>query len=280
MSPHRTVAGLSQVYEDRMAVHIVMELCAGGELFERIVAKGTFSEAEAARHFRTMVEMVRRVPARGGGGGGAGGRAGGRRKRRRFVYTGFWAVLGSLLDGAVEALEAGDIWGNDIRPRAAGGSMCTPTQTHKHTHTRTHTCGPSIPTPQVAHLHALGVMHRDIKPENFLLTDPTDAADLKACDFGLSDFFKPGQHFTSLIGSAYYVVGWAWRRGVACVGRYVLGGEDGGHACVCVCGGACVVWWVAGRWVCGKGGRRAGLAHLLGGGWGGWARLTPPLAPT
>jgi serine/threonine protein kinase len=49
-------------------------------------------------------------------------------------------------------------------------------------------------------------MHRDIKPENFLLTDETDAADLKACDFGLSDYFKPSQRFTSLIGSAYYVV--------------------------------------------------------------------------
>ena len=50
-------------------------------------------------------------------------------------------------------------------------------------------------------------MHRDIKPENFLLTDETDAADLKACDFGLSDYFKPSQRFTSHIGSAYYVVG-------------------------------------------------------------------------
>jgi calcium-dependent protein kinase len=58
VSPHRTVACLKGVYEDRAAVHIVMELCAGGELFERIVAKGTFSEADAARHFRTMVEMV------------------------------------------------------------------------------------------------------------------------------------------------------------------------------------------------------------------------------
>lgn len=121
VSPHQTVAGLKQVYEDKFAVHIVMELCVGGELFERIVAKGTFSEADAARHFRRMVEMV-------------------------------------------------------------------------------------------GHLHSLGVMHRDIKPENFLLTDATDAADLKACDFGLSDFFKPNQRFSALIGSAYYVAPEVLRR--------------------------------------------------------------------
>lgn len=29
----------------------------------------------------------------------------------------------------------------------------------------------------------------------------------QACDFGLSDFFKPDQRFSALIGSAYYVVG-------------------------------------------------------------------------
>ena len=58
----------------------------------------------------------------------------------------------------------------------------------------------------VHHLHTLGVMHRDIKPENFLLTDDTEGAALKACDFGLSDFFKPQQQFSALIGSAYYVV--------------------------------------------------------------------------
>lgn len=29
---------------------------------------------------------------------------------------------------------------------------------------------------------------------------------LQACDFGLSDFFKPDQRFSALIGSAYYVV--------------------------------------------------------------------------
>ena len=39
-----------------------------------------------------------------------------------------------------------------------------------------------------------------------LVRAETDAANLKACDFGLSDYFKPGQQFAQLIGSAYYVV--------------------------------------------------------------------------
>lgn len=57
-----------------------------------------------------------------------------------------------------------------------------------------------------------GVMHRDIKPENFLLSDTGPDPDLRACDFGLSDFFKPSEQFTSLIGSAYYVAPEVLRR--------------------------------------------------------------------
>jgi serine/threonine protein kinase len=41
--------------------------------------------------------------------------------------------------------------------------------------------------------HSLGVMHRDLKPENFLLADKAESAPLKATDFGLSVYFKPGQ---------------------------------------------------------------------------------------
>lgn len=57
----------------------------------------------------------------------------------------------------------------------------------------------------VHHLHQLGVMHRDIKPENFLLSSSDDSADLKLADFGLSTYFKPGERFTHIVGSAYYV---------------------------------------------------------------------------
>lgn len=65
ISPHQNLAGLLGVYEDREAVHLVMQYCAGGELFDRIVSKGTFSEAEAARFFREMVEVIAHLHACG-----------------------------------------------------------------------------------------------------------------------------------------------------------------------------------------------------------------------
>ncbi len=46
---------------------------------------------------------------------------------------------------------------------------------------------------------------RDLKPENFLLADKAENAPLKATDFGLSVFCRPGQVFTDIVGSAYYV---------------------------------------------------------------------------
>lgn len=40
--------------------------------------------------------------------------------------------------------------------------------------------------------HKHGVMHRDLKPENFLFANKKETSPLKAIDFGLSVFFKPG----------------------------------------------------------------------------------------
>ncbi|CAN6337224.1 unnamed protein product [Urochloa humidicola] len=108
------VVELKGAYEDKNSVHLVMELCAGGELFDRIIAKGHYTERAAASLLRTIVEIV-------------------------------------------------------------------------------HTC------------HTMGVIHRDLKPENFLLLSKDENAPLKATDFGLSVFFKEGEVFRDIVGSAYYI---------------------------------------------------------------------------
>ncbi|KAK6138294.1 hypothetical protein DH2020_027985 [Rehmannia glutinosa] len=108
------IVELKGAYEDKHSVHLVMELCAGGELFDRIIAKGHYTERAAASLLRTIVEIV-------------------------------------------------------------------------------HTC------------HSMGVIHRDLKPENFLLLNKDENAPLKATDFGLSVFYKQGEYFKDIVGSAYYI---------------------------------------------------------------------------
>lgn len=101
LAGHKNIVTIKGAYEDPLYVHIVMEVCAGGELFDRIIQRGHYSERKAAE-------------------------------------------LTKIIVGVVEAC------------------------------------------------HSLGVMHRDLKPENFLLVNKDDDFSLKAIDFGLSVFFKPG----------------------------------------------------------------------------------------
>ncbi|GAA0161837.1 non-receptor serine/threonine protein kinase [Lithospermum erythrorhizon] len=114
LAGQKNIVSIKGAYEDTLYVHIVMELCSGGELFDRIIHRGHYSERKAAQ-------------------------------------------LTKIVVGVVEAC------------------------------------------------HSLGVMHRDLKPENFLLVCKDDDFSLKAIDFGLSVFFKPGQVFTDVVGSPYYV---------------------------------------------------------------------------
>ncbi|PKI47473.1 hypothetical protein CRG98_032063 [Punica granatum] len=57
----------------------------------------------------------------------------------------------------------------------------------------------------VAFCHLQGVVHRDLKPENFLYTSKDENSQLKAIDFGLSDFVRPDEKLNDIVGSAYYV---------------------------------------------------------------------------
>ncbi|KAH6779173.1 calcium-dependent protein kinase 32 [Perilla frutescens var. hirtella] len=55
---HPNIVTLKDTYEDDNAVHLVMELCEGGELFDRIVTRGHYTERAAAAVTRTIVEVI------------------------------------------------------------------------------------------------------------------------------------------------------------------------------------------------------------------------------
>ncbi|OMO79523.1 hypothetical protein COLO4_24400 [Corchorus olitorius] len=118
---HPNIVSFREAFEDKEAVYLVMELCHGGELFDRIVAKGHYTERAAAHVIKTILEIVK-----------------------------------------------------------------------------------------VCHEH--GVIHRDLKPENFLFADESETAPIKAIDFGLSIFYEPGQRFSDIVGSPYYMAPEVLRR--------------------------------------------------------------------
>jgi len=55
-NPH--VVHLYEVYEDKHFIHLVQELCAGGELFDRIIERKHYSEKSAALLVRTILDVV------------------------------------------------------------------------------------------------------------------------------------------------------------------------------------------------------------------------------
>ncbi|KHN08825.1 Calcium-dependent protein kinase 28 [Glycine soja] len=116
LTGHENVVQFYNAFEDGSYVYIVMELCEGGELLDRILAKkdSRYTERDAAVVVRQMLKVA---------------------------------------------------------------AEC--------------------------HLH--GLVHRDMKPENFLFKSTKEDSPLKATDFGLSDFIKPGKKFHDIVGSAYYV---------------------------------------------------------------------------
>ncbi|KAA0025676.1 calcium-dependent protein kinase 28-like [Cucumis melo var. makuwa] len=114
LTGHENVVQFHNAFEDDSYVYIVMELCEGGELLDRILKDSRYTEKDAAVVVRQMLKVA---------------------------------------------------------------AEC--------------------------HLH--GLVHRDMKPENFLFKSAKEDSHLKATDFGLSDFIKPGKKFHDIVGSAYYV---------------------------------------------------------------------------
>lgn len=115
LTGHKNLVQFYDAYEDEDNVYVVMELCKGGELLDRILSRGgKYSEEDAK------------------------------------------AVMVQILS-------------------------------------------------VVAYCHLQGVVHRDLKPENFLYVSKDEHCQLKAIDFGLSDYVKPDERLNDIVGSAYYV---------------------------------------------------------------------------
>lgn len=62
---HPNIIKLYEVYEDSKNVYLVMEVCEGGELFDRIIEKGCFTEIEARRVFTQIVQTINYCHSKG-----------------------------------------------------------------------------------------------------------------------------------------------------------------------------------------------------------------------
>lgn len=58
LSGHPNVVNLKAVYEEDDYVHLLMELCEGGELFHQLEKHGRFSEHDARVIFRHLMQVV------------------------------------------------------------------------------------------------------------------------------------------------------------------------------------------------------------------------------
>ncbi|XP_058524373.1 serine/threonine-protein kinase H2 [Ochotona princeps] len=55
---HRYIVRLVEIFQAQDRVYLVMELATGGELFDRLVAQGSFTERDAVRILRMVVEGI------------------------------------------------------------------------------------------------------------------------------------------------------------------------------------------------------------------------------
>lgn len=58
LKSHKHIVTLKNVFEDNNHVHLIMELCEGGDLFDEIVKKGPLNEVSAAHIIYQMAEAI------------------------------------------------------------------------------------------------------------------------------------------------------------------------------------------------------------------------------
>ena len=56
---HPNIIRFYEAYRDNKYYHLVMEYCSGGELFEKLIEQGIFSEANAATIIKKLLSALR-----------------------------------------------------------------------------------------------------------------------------------------------------------------------------------------------------------------------------
>lgn len=54
---HNNIVQLYDTFDEKHYVYLVMELVTGGELFDRIVAKGSYTERDASNLIRQVLHL-------------------------------------------------------------------------------------------------------------------------------------------------------------------------------------------------------------------------------
>lgn len=65
LNGHQNIVTLYDVFEDARQIYLVMELCTGGELFEAVLQRGSFSEQDAADLLAQILTMVAQCHLKG-----------------------------------------------------------------------------------------------------------------------------------------------------------------------------------------------------------------------
>ncbi|KAL2906019.1 Calcium-dependent protein kinase 33 [Bienertia sinuspersici] len=174
MSGQPNIVKFKGAYEDKTSINLVMELCAGGELFDRIIGKGNYSEKVAASIVRQIVNVVHVCHYMGV-------------MHRDLKPENF---LLSSKDESTD-LKATDL-GLSMFIEDASELLCVHGKGHYSEKAAASIVRQIVNVVHVCHF--MGVMHRDLKPENFLLSSKDENANLKATNFGLSVFIEDGMN--------------------------------------------------------------------------------------
>ncbi|CAI5999578.1 unnamed protein product [Closterium sp. NIES-65] len=152
-------------------VHMVMELCTGGDHFDRVTKDGPYSAAAGARLCAQLLAALLHC--------------------HQCSPLSLPPLTKQHVHMVMELCTGGDLFDRVAKDgpysAAAGARLCAQL------------------VAALLHCHRHGIVHRDVKPENILLTSRQLNSDIKLVDFGIATFFQEGERLKELMGTPQYM---------------------------------------------------------------------------